>query len=295
MAERSLVIFTLLAQAAVGTMALLGGLWLVAGVTGGIPRAAGDLFGLQTLVVVGVMLGIGILASLLHLGNPRNAVRAASNWRASWLSREILAAGAFGGLLVVTGAVTLVAALLPDVVSAGMSGAVRPLLLVLTVIAGIALLAAMTRLYAVRTVPSWDPAAVAANFAGAALLLGAPVAALLALVAGWFGPVAAAWFGVAVVAGAALESWSASRLRLVTGVSHAGGGLRPRPAATLPAGPDPWGLAGGLALAVVGLLALAADAGPIAAALLLGAILALAATEATSRARFYLRAPGVHA
>ena len=31
---------------------------------------------------------IGLLASTFHLGNPKRAVRAFSQWRSSWLSRE---------------------------------------------------------------------------------------------------------------------------------------------------------------------------------------------------------------
>ncbi|MBP0685505.1 dimethyl sulfoxide reductase anchor subunit, partial [Mycobacterium tuberculosis] len=33
-------------------------------------------------------ISIGLLASLLHLGNPQRAWRALSQWRSSWLSRE---------------------------------------------------------------------------------------------------------------------------------------------------------------------------------------------------------------
>jgi DMSO reductase anchor subunit len=34
------------------------------------------------------LIGIGLLSSLLHLGNPQRAWRALSQWRSSWLSRE---------------------------------------------------------------------------------------------------------------------------------------------------------------------------------------------------------------
>ena len=295
MAERSLVIFTLLAQASAGVIVLLGGLGVAAGLTGMVPVGAGDLPGLPAVIVVGAMLGAGILASLLHLGNPRNAVRAASGWRTSWLSREILAAGVFGGLVALAGAVELGALALPGIVTPAMAGVLRAPLTGLAVLAGLGLVAAMTGLYAVPTVPSWDPAAVAGTFTGASLLLGAPVAGLLATAAGWMGPLAAGWFGLAVVAGAILEAWSAVRLRRVTGVARLAGGLRPRPVATLPAGPDPAGLAGGLLLAALGLAGLALGLGPIAAVLLVGAIAALAAEAAISRARFYQRAPGTHA
>ena len=34
------------------------------------------------------LISIGLLSSTLHLGNPKNAIRAFSQWRSSWLSRE---------------------------------------------------------------------------------------------------------------------------------------------------------------------------------------------------------------
>ena len=35
--------------------------------------------------------GLGLLASFFHLGHPERAWRAASMWRTSWLSREVIA------------------------------------------------------------------------------------------------------------------------------------------------------------------------------------------------------------
>jgi DMSO reductase anchor subunit len=293
MAERSLVTFTLLSQAAAGTLALLACLGGLADLTGLSPTGGRDLIGLPSLIVVGGLLGTGILTSLRHLGNPRNAVLAALNWRVSWLSREIVAAGTFGVLVALTGAVTLGANVLPAVVTPSVSHTIRPPLTALAAIAGLGLVTAMTRLYAVRTVPSWGPVAIAATFTGASLLLGAPIAALLALLAGWTGPLTAAWLCLAAVAGVVLEMWSAALLRRGTGVSRAGGGLRPRPAASLPAGPDMRTLAIGVVFGGLGLAALAATAVPLAAASLVVGLLALAVAAAASRGRFYLRAPGV--
>ncbi len=48
---------------------------------------------------------IGINASLFHLGRPLYAFRAILGWKTSWLSREILAFGAFGGAAVAYAAV----------------------------------------------------------------------------------------------------------------------------------------------------------------------------------------------
>ena len=44
-----------------------------------------------------LLLGAGLLASFFHLGRPLRAWRAASQWRTSWLSREVILLPAFGG------------------------------------------------------------------------------------------------------------------------------------------------------------------------------------------------------
>ncbi len=47
------------------------------------------------LLAIGLLLGLGGLASFLHLGNKKNAWRAVFHLKKSWLSREILAFGLF--------------------------------------------------------------------------------------------------------------------------------------------------------------------------------------------------------
>ena len=49
-----------------------------------------------TAAVVGI---VGIHASVLHLGQPLKAWKAVLGWRTSWLSREVMAFGAFAGAL----------------------------------------------------------------------------------------------------------------------------------------------------------------------------------------------------
>jgi DMSO reductase anchor subunit len=48
------------------------------------------------LLLIGFFLGTGMLVSLAHLGSRRNAWRALTNLRRSWLSREVLFTGLFG-------------------------------------------------------------------------------------------------------------------------------------------------------------------------------------------------------
>ena len=74
----SVIVFTVFSGMGLGCLAFLGlGLVVPVGWT------AFCLWGLGYGLVVG-----GLLASTLHLGNPNRALRAFSQWRSSWLSRE---------------------------------------------------------------------------------------------------------------------------------------------------------------------------------------------------------------
>lgn len=58
----------------------------------------------QTLVIVScalalLLLAAGLIASFFHLGRPERAWRAASQWRSSWLSREVIVLPAFMGMV----------------------------------------------------------------------------------------------------------------------------------------------------------------------------------------------------
>ena len=50
-----------------------------------------------------VLLAGGLVASFFHLGRPERAWRAATQWRTSWLSREVLMLPAFMGILFLYG------------------------------------------------------------------------------------------------------------------------------------------------------------------------------------------------
>ena len=84
--ELPLVLFTVLSQAAVG-MVLMGAVRGVAGHDRGNARN-------EWALILGLM-GLGLAASLFHLGHPLEAYRALAHLKKAWLSREVLAAGAF--------------------------------------------------------------------------------------------------------------------------------------------------------------------------------------------------------
>jgi DMSO reductase anchor subunit len=84
----SVVVFTTIAGAAQGLVVALA-LATLAGVQ---PTLA---FASRVLVIAGVMLTVGLLASFGHLGRPARAWRAVLMWRTSWLSRECIVLPAF--------------------------------------------------------------------------------------------------------------------------------------------------------------------------------------------------------
>ncbi len=55
-----------------------------------------------------VFLGGGLLGSFFHLGHPERAWRAASQWRTSWLSREVIVLPAFMGVVFLYGVAHLI-------------------------------------------------------------------------------------------------------------------------------------------------------------------------------------------
>jgi DMSO reductase anchor subunit len=60
-----------------------------------LPAQDGEGFYAYGSVLALAFLGAGLIASFFHLGHPERAWRAASQWRSSWLSREVIALPAF--------------------------------------------------------------------------------------------------------------------------------------------------------------------------------------------------------
>ncbi|EGY26722.1 putative membrane protein [Desulfovibrio sp. A2] len=99
--ELPLVLFTVLSQAAVG-MALFLALRSCACATATGPATGEDAPGNRTeWLAATAAMGVALLASLFHLGHPEGAVRTLAHLEKAWLSREILAFGAFSALLAV--------------------------------------------------------------------------------------------------------------------------------------------------------------------------------------------------
>jgi anaerobic dimethyl sulfoxide reductase subunit C (anchor subunit) len=159
--EWALIAFTILAQMSVGSFWVLGFVHLYAVRKAGEEEA--DQLSDRALLVVGALLVLGLLASLLHLGDPLNSFRAVSNVGSSWLSREVLSGVVFavlGGLFAFMqwrkiGSFT-----------------VRTLVALLASLAGLALIVSMSMVYMLPTQPSWNTAATPILFFATTLLLG---------------------------------------------------------------------------------------------------------------------------
>jgi DMSO reductase anchor subunit len=155
----SIIVFTVLSGLGFGLIAWLG---LGAGDRHGWPAAAACALALA-------LPSIGLLASLFHLGQPRRFLKAFSQWRTSWLSREAALAAATLATFAAYAALWLLGLRLAPL------GALAAALALGTVLATAMIYAQM------RSVPRWRSPLTPALFllfalAGGALVAGHPAA-----------------------------------------------------------------------------------------------------------------------
>lgn len=68
-----------------------------------LPMQSDSFYGYGSVLALLLLIG-GLIASFFHLGRPERAWRSATQWRTSWLSREVIALPAFMGLVFMYGA-----------------------------------------------------------------------------------------------------------------------------------------------------------------------------------------------
>ena len=165
----SVILFTVLSGMGFGLLAFLG-----LGAAQPLGLAAFLLWGLGYALAVG-----GLLASTFHLGNPQRALKAFTQWRTSWLSREGWTSVLTLLLLAPVALAAIFGGLLPPMF--GATGAAMALLTVYCT----------SMIYAqLRTVPRWNHWTTPALFMGFALTGGAMLSghngagAILALLLG---------------------------------------------------------------------------------------------------------------
>jgi anaerobic dimethyl sulfoxide reductase subunit C len=169
--EWALIAFTILAQMSVGAFLVLSVVHYYVAKKAGVEEA--DRMSDRILVAIIITLGLGMLASLLHLGNPLDAPKAVNNIATSWLSREILAGVIFAvlGLIFVAMQWFKIG-----------SAVLRNVIAFIAALMGIVLIYFQARIYMFDLQPTWNTFATPVTFYVTTLLLGV-VAVEAALVA----------------------------------------------------------------------------------------------------------------
>ncbi len=175
MEELPMILFTVIAQMAIGAFWALGFVQLL-GRLRKLPGEAIDRVTDTSLFAVGPLLILGFFAAFFHLNDPFHAPFTLLHVGSSWLSRELLSGVLFGGFGFVFAACQW---------NKWLSRTVRDVLAVLTALSGLALLTSMSGVYCtVRTIPAWHTPAVPVFFFASALLTG-PLAVALSLLLVW--------------------------------------------------------------------------------------------------------------
>jgi anaerobic dimethyl sulfoxide reductase subunit C (anchor subunit) len=129
----------------------------------------------MVLLVSLLAAGTGVLFSLLHLGNPVNAMKTLSNLNSSWLSREILLVLVYSGLLLV---ITGLQFVFPSAVRS------YKWLVDITSVAGLVLIYVMSSIYMLPALPACNSIFTPVGFYLAMMLSGSSVLLLFQLDSG---------------------------------------------------------------------------------------------------------------
>jgi len=117
----------------------------------------------KLLLISFALSALALIISFTHLGNPRNAIFALSNFKNSWLSKEIFFLAAFLGVLLV------------EIIVAKWLTKSFPFELIYSVVGilfSAAFIFSMVKLYQLETVPSWNSSYTFVNFYNSGLLGG---------------------------------------------------------------------------------------------------------------------------
>jgi anaerobic dimethyl sulfoxide reductase subunit C len=159
--EWALIAFTILTEMSVGSFLVLGLVHYFVAKKAGMEEA--DRMSDRILIAIIIALGLGMLASFFHLGNPLNAPKAVSNIATSSLSREILSG--------VTFAVIALIFVVMQWFKVG-SAALRNVIALIVAAVGVALIYFQSHTYMVENQPAWNTLATPITFYVTTLLLG---------------------------------------------------------------------------------------------------------------------------
>ena len=171
----SVIMFTTLSGAGYGSLALLG----VFGLFNWLP--ADPSFGLCATTVSLVMISAGLVSSTSHLGQPRRAWRALSQWRSSWLSRE----GVFAVLTYLPTSIFWITFLMPEQLHQ-----TKPIINILTVLFPIITIYCTAKIYSsLKTIRQWNHQLVVPAYLLIGLFGGAIILIFLLSIFGIFFPI----------------------------------------------------------------------------------------------------------
>ena len=198
-----------------------------------LPRQDGRFYGWGSLLALVFALA-GLIASFFHLGHPERAWRTATQWRTSWLSREVIVLPAFMGILFLYGVSHLSGF---DPVMVALPGGLNIHATIVLGWAGtilaFALFVSTAMIYAcLRFLQEWHSPLTVINFI---LLGGASGFTLATLYAAMFAPAQAGFFGgwaliitMLGLIGRSVSLWRNARLRQKSTTQTAIGIKHPR-------------------------------------------------------------------
>lgn len=163
--EWPLIFFTVFAQTAVGAFIVMGLITLFGKADAHVKTAI-----TRNMFFIWVFMGLGFMASTMHLGSPMRAINALNQIGTSWLSREILFGSMFFGL---GGLYWLL-----SVINKG-SESIRKGLMVAAMVIGVVFMVAMTNVYIIDTVPTWDTPFTGQSFTLTAVICGVMLSLIL--------------------------------------------------------------------------------------------------------------------
>lgn len=164
--EWPLMLFTVVGQSVIGGYLVMA-MALMAGNLAADQKRRAQL----AMFFLWALMGLGFIASMLHLGSPLRAINALNRLGASPLSNEIAA----GSLFLVLGGLYWLLAL-----ARRLPAGLDKVLLVLTALAGLVFLYAMGRVYMTDTVPTWNTFYTPLGFV-LTVLIGGPLLGYLLL------------------------------------------------------------------------------------------------------------------
>ncbi|NCF07769.1 dimethyl sulfoxide reductase anchor subunit family protein [Kosakonia sp. MH5] len=164
--EWPLVLFTVLGQCVAGGLIVSGIVWMNAN-----DDRIGQVRIVRSQLLLWVLMGVGFIASMMHLGSPLRAFNSLNRVGASALSNEIAA----GSLFFAVGGFWWLVSWLGK-----MPATLSRIWLAVSMLLGVLFVWAMTRVYQIDTVPTWHNGYTTAAFF-LTMLMGGPLLAVLLL------------------------------------------------------------------------------------------------------------------